>query len=139
MKQLKGLAALLFLLMMTVSVTSCEKDEPGSQSSHDYYTAEVSGDPSYYWVIDMSHDSGPGYDGTFVIQAWSLDGKKLGNKSSYSGKYQTKDSRIYITWNHQSMNTMWEFSTSGSIRMIGSANPEELAYLTFYYGAPDFE
>lgn len=139
MKCFKVFFSLFFLLLITVGMTSCEKDEPGSQSSHEYYTAEVDGDPSYYWVIDMNHNSGAGYDGSFVIQAWSLQGKKLGNKSSYSGKYQINGSTIYITWNHQSMNTMWSFTTPSSINMIGSSNPEELSYLTFYFGAPDFE
>ena len=119
MKHLKRLNALILTLLMTVCVTSCEKDEPGSDSTHDYYTAEVDGDPSFYWVIDMDNNEGSGYDGLFVIQAWTLDGKKMNDKASYSGKYSIKGSTIYITWNHQSMNTMWEF-TSNVIRMTGS-------------------
>lgn len=132
MKQLKSIAALLFTLLMTVSLSSCEEDT----SSHDYYTA-TTGDPAYYWVIDMDNEPGAGFDGSFTIQAWSLDGKRLTEKTSYAGKYTTNGSRIYVTWNHQSMNTMWEYTADG-IDMIGSSNPSELTYLTFREGYPEF-
>ena len=133
MKQLKWLIAVVCSLLMTVGLTSCEKDEPGSSSSHDYYYATVNADPVYYWVIDMDPDNL-----TFKINAWTQEGKKMSGMNSYSGKYTTSGSNIYVTWNHQSMNTMWEYTTSG-IRMKGSSNPEELEYLTFYRGTPDFE
>lgn len=138
MEQIKRFATLMFILLAMVGVTSCEKDEPGSSSSHDYFTAEVAGTPSYYWVIDMDHQEGAGYDGSFKIMAWTLDGKKMSGKNSYSGKYSVKNSTIYVTWDHQSMNTMWQFVSDG-IRMTGSSNPEEFYGLTFYYGAPEFE
>lgn len=140
MKKFKTLVAMVFAMLSMLGVaSSCDKssDEPGSSSSHDYYSAYVSGDPDYYWVIDMDHNSGPGYDGTFTIKAWNTDGKQMSGKNSYSGKYQIKNSNVYVTWNHQSMNTMWSISSS-YIVMTGSSNPSELTGYTYYAGAPNF-
>lgn len=131
----------MFVITMITALTSCESDEPGSSSSHDYYSALVeSNGQTYYWVIDMDHKSGAGYDGTFKIQAWNSDGKKMSDKPSYSGKYQTSGTTIYVTWNHQSMNTLWNFTSKG-ITMVdgGGGNPEALVHLTFYKGAPSFK
>lgn len=132
MKKFKWLMAAMCSLLVTISFTSCENDEPGSDSSHDYYYAEVYSEPAYFWVIDMD----PG-NLTFTISAWNLNGKKMNNQRSFSGKYIVNGSTIYVTWNHQSMNTQWEYTSSG-LRMKGSSNPEELEYLTFYHGIPDF-
>lgn len=142
MKQLKRLLPILFVLLMTVSVTSCSSDgEPGSQSSHDYFYAFVESDPSYYWVVDMNNKrAGAGFDGSFVIRAWTLDGKRMNGMNEYSGKYTIGDgnNRIYVTWDHQSMNTLWDLTSYG-LSMSSPSNPSELQYLTFYQGAPDFE
>lgn len=141
MKQLKRLLPILFVLLMTVSVTSCSSDgEPGSQSSHDYFHAFVESDPSYYWVVDMNNRAGAGFDGSFAIRAWTLDGKRMNGMNEYSGKYTIGDgnNRIYVTWDHQSMNTLWDLTSYG-LSMSSPSNPSELQYLTFYQGAPDFE
>lgn len=132
MKQLTKFAVLLLTMVLFTGLTSCDKDEPGSNSNHEYYSAHINAEPSYYWVIDMN----PG-DLTFKIMAWTEDGKKMSGKRSYSGKYTVSGDNIYVTWDHQSMNTMWQYTSSG-IRMIGSSNPEELDGYTYYRGAPDF-
>lgn len=139
MKDLKKMVAILFTMLAVFVCVSCDSsDEPGSSSSHDYYSAYVSGNPSYYWVIDMDHKSGAGFDGKFVIKAWDNKGKQIKEYGSFSGKYQIKNNTVYVTWDHQSMNTMWSISAS-SITMIGSSNPAELSGYTFRAGAPDFE
>lgn len=142
MNRLKNLFALVFVVSLITGLTSCESDEPGSWSSHDYYSALVeTADLSYYyWVIDMNPKGGSGYDGTFKIQAWTIDGKKMSDKTSYSGKYQTSGSTIYVTWDHQSLNTLWKFTSDG-IEMVdgGGGNPTALVNLTFYKGAPSFK
>lgn len=131
--------ATLFAMLILIGVTSCEKDEPGSNSSHMYFSAMASDGSSYFWwVIDMDTDNGAGYEGKFKIQAWTTDGKKKSGMKSYSGKYTSKDNTFYITWDHQSMNTMWRLTNDG-IQMVGSSNPSELDGYTYYYGSPDFE
>lgn len=139
MKPLKICAGLLFI-MLAISITACTKDEPGAWSSHDYYTATVKTDGSsaYYWVIDMDNRPGPGFDGSFVIQAWTLNGRRMPDMPAYSGTYSINGINIYIGWNHQSMNTIWQFTTNG-IQMIGASNPPELSSLTFYDGPPLFK
>lgn len=142
MKQLERLLSILLVLLMTVSVTSCvSDDEPGSQSGHDYFYAFVESDPSYYWVVDMNYNkAGAGFDGTFVIRAWTLNGKRMSGMNEYSGKYSIGDgnNRINVTWDHQSMNTLWELTSYG-LSMSSPSNPSELQYLKFHRGAPDFE
>ncbi len=132
MKQLTKFAVLLLSILLFTGLTSCEKDEPGSDSNHAFYSAHVNADPSYYWVIDMNPN-----DLTYKIMAWTEDGKKMSGKRSYSGKYTVSGNNIYVTWDHQSMNTMWQYTSSG-ITMVGSSNPEELDGYTYYWGAPDF-
>lgn len=140
MNKLKNLFAVVFVVAMVATLTSCESDEPGSSSSHDYYSALVeTSTETYYWVIDMNHKGGAGYDGTFKIQAWNTDGKKLSSKPSYSGKYQTSGETIYVTWDHQSLNTNWKFTSTGIRMVTGGGNPAPLEYLTFYKGAPSFK
>ncbi len=133
MKQLTKFAVLLLTVVLFAGLTSCDKDEPGSNVSHEYYSAYVNAEPAYYWVIDMNPN-----DLTFKIMAWAEDGKRMAGKNSYSGKYTTSGSNIYVTWDHQSMNTMWQFTSSGII-MTGSSNPSELDGYTYYRGAPDFD
>lgn len=84
--------------------------------------------------------AGAGFDGTFVIRAWTLNGKKMSGMNEYSGKFSVGDgnNRIYVTWDHQSMNTLWELTSYG-LSMSSPSNPRELQYLKFHRGAPVFE
>lgn len=139
MSKLKSLMAALFAMLMLFGATSCEKDEPGSNSSHDYLSAYVmDGDTGYWWVIDMDNESTGTDDGKFKIQAWTEDGKKMSGKKTYSGKYSISNTTVYVAWDGSSGNTMWRFTDEGIV-MIGSGNPAELSGLTFYYGVPDFD